>query len=175
MLEACPKREPIESTTMEPHRWRAAVERLDSVGMGGHGLPQSSMEPGSPSLGGAPGACRSSDVRRIREQALDPGGAATRLAVRGDPGWHRVVGPKEVEREAHRALAGIVIELQTTASTRQVVELAGLLRLADQPLGDGLPRRPDTDATVSVMPHGRAARLIRSGQWADRLGARRCR
>jgi hypothetical protein len=76
-----------------------------------------------------------------------------------------------MEREAHVAFARVIVQLQASAAARQVVELAGFVRFADEALGDGFPRGPDAVRPLGITPDGRAARGVATGQWAPAAGA----
>ncbi len=80
-----------------------------------------------------------------------------------------------MERETLLALPRVVVQLEATAATWQVVEVAGFLCLADDPLGDRLPGGADTDPTVGITPDGGSSRFVPTDQWVGAGDGRSCR
>lgn len=146
---------------MDVQRRRARVERLDGPCMVIEGALETCPE--ARTRGGIHATAAATPERGV-DDGIDRLRAPAGLTVRGDPGWHRAVVAQEMEREAHLALAGVVVELEATSTARQVVEVAGLLRLADEPLGDRLPGGADAIRALGVTPDGGAARGFATGQ-----------
>lgn len=154
---------------MHRHRRCRRVERLHGPGVVGDRSLESGPEAGArgvidPTAPAASGRCGDDGLHGL--------GVLAGIAVRGDPGRDRAIVAEEMEREAHVAFARIVVQLQTTASAGQVIELAGFLRLADEALRHGLPCGPDAVRPLGIAPDGRAARSVARGQWAPAAGAR---
>lgn len=157
---------------MERHRRRGRVEHVHGPGVLSEGLLEAGPEAGTRGRAPTPVA---PTRRGRRQESRDRIRALAYLAVGRDPGRHRPVVPEQVEDEAHLALAGVIVEFETTTASGQVIEGSRLLSLPDQSFGDGLPGGADAIPTVGVTPDGWTARRAPAGQWAAVMGMDGCR
>jgi hypothetical protein len=130
---------------------------------------QPPLEPGARL--GADG-CDATDPLGLDEDLLDRLGAAAHLSIRGDPGRDRLVGAQDMERQAQLALPRVIVEIEPTAAPGEGVEVASLLSLPDDALGQRLPGRADADAAIGVVSDRGSSRSFLTGQCAEAMDGR---